>query len=88
MLKDYKLNNSVIPIDKYIITEVFFMYKVVSFILHHGGLPPYHRHPVYLTLAYANILGSNCPGMSRTVLDWLTLSCVLDSPAICPGCRS
>ncbi len=53
-LKDYKLNDSVIPIDKYIIiTEVFFMYKVVSFILHHGGLPPY-RHPVYLTLAYAN----------------------------------
>ena len=37
-------------------------------------------------VATDNCIGSNCPGMSRTVLDLSTLSCVLDSPAICPGC--
>ena len=40
------------------------------------------------TLLHLVLIGSNCPGMSRTVLDLLTLSCVLDSPAICPGCWS
>ena len=30
-------------------------------------------------------IGSNCPGMSRTVLEFLTLSCVLDAHIICPG---
>ena len=37
---------------------------------------------------YTLSIGSNRPGLSRTVLDLLTLSCILDSPAICPGCWS
>ena len=61
-----------------------------KFVLPHiycGGQLPlanYREQPSSTT----NSIGSNCPGMSRTVLDLLTLSCVLDSPAICPGCRS
>ena len=30
-------------------------------------------------------IGSNCPGMYRTVLEFLTLSCVLDAHTIGPG---
>ena len=44
-----------------------------------------------LHVHYRPFIGSNRPGMSGTDLDLLTLSlasCVLDSPAICPGCWS